>query len=66
MEYASHFLYYCRDVIPFKFLGIPIGVNLCRYAMWNFVVDSLIKNYQYGRNASYLLGEGNIFELIVI
>lgn len=40
-ECASHFVYCCMDVIPFKFPGIPVGANPCRCATWNYVVDSL-------------------------
>lgn len=44
METASHFFCCCRGNLPFKFLGIPVGLNPRRCASWNQVLDNQTKN----------------------
>ncbi|XP_058751979.1 uncharacterized protein LOC131625099 [Vicia villosa] len=43
MDRASQFLCCCRNLIPFKFLGIPEGANPRRCITWKPVFESLKK-----------------------
>ncbi|XP_058726694.1 uncharacterized protein LOC131598073 [Vicia villosa] len=43
MKCASQFLCCCKDDIPFKFLGIPLGANPIRRVTCNLVLESLKK-----------------------
>jgi hypothetical protein len=43
LEASSSFLSCLSKVVPFKFLGIPVGANPIRQATWKLVVDAMTK-----------------------
>ncbi|GAU49942.1 hypothetical protein TSUD_408370 [Trifolium subterraneum] len=55
LEAGSAFLSCRSEVIPFKFLGIPVGTNPRRQETWKPVVDAMIKrlNSWSSRQLSY-------------
>ncbi|GAU37337.1 hypothetical protein TSUD_395180 [Trifolium subterraneum] len=55
LEAGSAFLSCRSEVIPFKFLGIPVGANPRRQETWKPVVDAMIKrlNSWSSRKLSY-------------
>ncbi|GAU48137.1 hypothetical protein TSUD_293770 [Trifolium subterraneum] len=55
LEAGSAFLSCRSEVIPFKFLGIPVGANPRRQETWKPVVDAMIKrlNSWSSRQLSY-------------
>ncbi|KAK2445049.1 hypothetical protein QL285_016023 [Trifolium repens] len=55
LEAAASFLSCLTDVVPFKFLGIPVGANPRRSATWKPVVDAMTKrlNSWSSRHLSY-------------
>ncbi|GAU25336.1 hypothetical protein TSUD_375990 [Trifolium subterraneum] len=54
LEAASCFLSCRSEVIPFKFLGIPVGANPRRRETWKSVVDAMTK--RYGHLPTQLMG----------
>lgn len=55
LQAGSSFLSCLPDVVPFKFLGIPVGSNPRRSVTWKPVVDAMSKrlNSWRGRHLSY-------------
>jgi hypothetical protein len=55
LEASSYYLSCLSDVIPFKFLGIPVGANPRRRVTWKPEVDVMAKrlNSWSGRYLSY-------------
>jgi hypothetical protein len=55
LEASSSFLSCLSDVVPSKFLGIPIGVNPRRCATWKLVGNAMTKrlNSWSSRQLSY-------------
>ncbi|PNY10310.1 ribonuclease H [Trifolium pratense] len=47
LEAGSSFLSCQSEVIPFKFLGIPVGANPRRRETWKSVVDAMSKRYDH-------------------
>jgi hypothetical protein len=43
MEMTCTFLNYIQGSVPFKYLGLSVGVNLRRMTTWNPLVTSLRK-----------------------
>lgn len=64
MKCASQFLCYCRDDIPFKFLGIPLGANPRRRVTSNLVFESLKNKLQTWKARMFSFwGKGDIVKL---
>jgi hypothetical protein len=55
LEAGSSFLSCRSDMVPFKFLGIPVGANPRRRDTWKPVVEAMAKrlNSWTGRQLSY-------------
>ncbi|CAI8613253.1 unnamed protein product [Vicia faba] len=53
---ASQFLFCCIDQIPFKFLGIQVGINPRRCCAWKSVVEGLKKRMSGWKARSLSIG----------
>ncbi|GAU25119.1 hypothetical protein TSUD_274080 [Trifolium subterraneum] len=56
MENACHFLNCKRGVLPFSYLGLPVGANPRRSSTWEPVLDSLRKRLRAWGNKYVSLG----------
>ncbi|MCH79402.1 LINE-1 reverse transcriptase like [Trifolium medium] len=56
MEMASSFLNCIKSVVPFKYLGLPVGANPRRMSTWDPLVASLRKKLNSWRHRHISLG----------
>jgi hypothetical protein len=56
MSLASSFLNCKLSSIPFKYLGLPVGANPCRFSTWEPLIDSLRKRLNAWGNKFVSLG----------
>ncbi|RZB71032.1 LINE-1 retrotransposable element ORF2 protein [Glycine soja] len=56
LESASIFLSCCMTLIPFKFLGVPVGANPRRRSTWKPVVDSMRAKLSCWRGRNLSIG----------